>query len=183
MGELAGVAATPPRALTEEEKAELAERAHELERSIVKKRQLIETTGMHLARDLCEFLDKRCWQVLGYDSENQFLASPDVNLSKDHARKLARLYRELVEERGVTLAQLAGAGVEKLQIGLPALKAGKVGPQDLVSDAKALSTGDMIARYREGDPDDRLAAHNEPEKATCDRCGSYVAVERLKGKA
>lgn len=178
MADRNAVAATP-RELTPVEARALSDRAHELERSIVQKRQLIEMTGMYLARDLCEFLDERLWKILDYDSENQFLESPDIRLSEGHARKLVRLYREIVETRGVELKALAGASVENLQIGLPALKDGKVGVQDVISDAKALGRSDMHAKYK-GDPNARLDAGSEPERRSCPRCGSYVPVERLE---
>lgn len=175
------VAATPPRDLSPEETKQLRARAYELERNIVQKRLLIEQTGMSLARDLCEFLDNRLWQVLDYETETAFLQSPDVNLSEGHARKLARLYREIVEERGVPLKELAGASIEKLQIALPALKDGKVGVRDVVSDAKVLGRSDMWVKYREGDPEARLAAEDEPVRKSCPTCGSYVPVEKLEG--
>lgn len=172
--------ATPTRDLTPGEVRELVAHAHDLERKIVQKRLLIETTGMSLARDLCEFLDGRLWMVLDYETETAFLQSPDVNLSEGHARKLARLYREIVEERGVPLKELTGASIEKLQIALPALKDGRAGVQDVVSDAKVLGRADMWAKYREGDPGARLAAEEEPVRKSCPTCGSYVPVEKLE---
>lgn len=176
-----GVAATPARALTPEEQEDLATRAHETEAKIVKACQGIRTMGISLAKNLFEFNEEQMWRVLGYDSLNQFLAGPDIGLSKGHVMKLTRVYRELVVDRGVEMKELVGVDLEKVQFALPALKAGEVAPLDVISDARALNREDMQVHYQRG-RDAPLAAEEEPERATCPTCQSFVPVERLRGE-
>lgn len=180
-----GVAATPARDLTETEVKELQTLAYQVESTIVNACTEIRTKGVVLAEALYVFLEKQLWRVLDYDSLNAFLAGPDISLSKGHVMKLTRVYRELCVDRGLPRAELEGVDFEKVQLALPALKDGKVkdGVLGIVSDARALSRSAMQEKYGDGDPDARLNAETEPERATCSNCGSYVEVSRLKGKA
>lgn len=172
--------ATPTRDLSPQEAKELADRAHVVEAKIVKACQSIRTTGIYLAKYLSEFFAERYWMVLGYESQAAFLASPDIDLKERQALKLAAIYREVVVDRGVPEAELVGVDLEKIQKALPALKEGRAGVLDVVSDAKALSRSDMAVKYGDGDPNARLDATQEPERKSCPTCGSYVEVERIK---
>lgn len=182
MGEQIVSHATPAD-LTPQEKAALEQHAHEVEREIHRAKQAIFTAGIYLAKNVYELIEQQLWRVLGYESLNHFLASPDIELSKGHALKLTRIYRELVVDRGVPTKELVGVDLEKVQLALPAIKAGKALAQDAIADAKSLTRGDMAERYSQADPNAKLAAEDEPERATCPTCRSWVAADRLKGAA
>jgi hypothetical protein len=170
-------------ALTEREAEELGARASELEHAIVKRCRDIRSAWVLLARDLHEFLEQRLWELLDYDSPKAWLASPDIEISWGHAYKLIRAYQELVVVRGVPMNALAGVDLEKCQMALPTLKAGKGSWKDAVDDAKILSRSDMRAKWLEDDPDAPLDATREPEKCSCPTCGSWVRKDKIEAAA
>lgn len=136
-----------------------------------------------MAGRLCEFVDGRMYEVLGYETQEEWLAGPEIELQKSQVAKMVRVYRAIVLEREVQHAALEGVDLDKLDYALPAIKAGKVAWQDAVADAKNLGRRDMRERYR-GDGvglDDGLDAEREPVKIRCDHCGSWVPPDRLSG--
>jgi hypothetical protein len=149
---------------------EITERAHELHTEIVRRCAAIRTAWVELAAFLHAFMDDRGWEVLGYDSENAYFADPEVGIGPTHGRRLLRVYRALVVERAVPPGELAGVEITKLDVTLPAVKAGDVDLERAIADARALSRSDLEIRYA-GDPDAPLDATTEPERRKCPCCG------------
>ena len=168
------------RELTPAEAEALTARAHECEREIVRACQGIRTAGIFLAKHLYEFVEERYWQLLGYESLNAFLASPDIELQKTQVMKLKRIYGELVVSRGAEPSTLAGVDLNKLDAALPALKTGKTDVQSVISDAKALTRDDFERLYRQnGGRDAPLDAEAEPARVQCPTCQQWTTEDRL----
>jgi hypothetical protein len=156
--------------------AGVVEEASRLEREILDTCLRIRATWVELAGQLYTFHEDRCWEVLGYDTFEEWLASPDIDISRRHVFKLIEAYRELVIERGVSTDALGETEVTKVGTVLPAIRRGDVSTEDALADVKALSRTDLVERYK--DPNASLDAESEPEWAVCEACGSRYKVGR-----
>jgi|SRR5947209_3732656 len=146
------------------------ERAHVLDRDIKRVCRGVRTVWIHLAGDLREFHDDRCWEVLGYDTFEEWLGSPEVGLGRRQVFQLIAVHRELVGERDVQPDALEGLEVSKVAAVLPAITRGAVTVDEALSDVETLSRTDIKAKYR-GDPHAPLDAEMEPEWHDCPDCG------------
>lgn len=149
----------------------IAARAHEVARRIVEGRRAIDTAGVMLGGLLHEFFEERMHEPLGYASQEEFLASPEVEIAPGTAKRMMRVYRGLVLERGVSPEELAGLGYTKLDVVLPALKAGSASWEDARADVEALGKEDLVSRYRGGERAAGFDAESEPALCKCGVCG------------
>lgn len=150
------------------------DRAHATAEQIKAGCRAIRTAWLMLGGYLCEFIEDRMWEPLGHDTLDEWLATPGVELKRTHARRAARVYRELVLEREVPPAELEGQAITKLDVVLPALKAGKVSWEDAKADCEALGRRDLERRYAGGEVNGKLDPAAEPERTQCPTCGSWV---------
>lgn len=153
--------------------------------------QQLEQLGKEVREKLTEYAprlllvrDHRLWEVLGYDSMEQFLVSPHIDIKPSYAKALMGTYQALVVERDVPKEALVGLDFRRLQYALPAIRAGEVNWQEAVSDAQVLTRDDMARRYspKGGGPRGRLNAAEEPPLVSCPMCGSTVKEDRLPGE-
>lgn len=162
---------------------EIEQRAGEVDKQIVKIATVARGALTRLAPLLLEMYENRYWEVLDYDSMNQYLASPYIELSPSYAKALAYTYRDLVVVRDVPPKELDGIDVRKLQIGLWKVKEGRENWQDLIDDARRLSRSDMERSWGgKRSPRAALDATEEPERVPCPMCGSYVEAGRIPGE-
>jgi hypothetical protein len=150
--------------------ARTLERAAVLDRDIRRTCQGVRRVWIHLAGDLFEFHRDRCWELVGHDSFEAWLADPEIDLHPRHVYRMIQVYRELVEDRAVPIEQLESADVTKVAVVLPALKRGDVTPDEALSDASTLSRSDLQERYS-GDVRAPLNAEDEPQWHDCPDCG------------
>lgn len=147
------------------------DRAHATARKIVQGTHAIRTAWVLLGGYLCEFVEERMWEPLGLETLEEWLASPEVELSRTDVFRVVRVYRGLVLERGVSPEELHGLSAGKLDVLLPALKAGRIDTDEALSQARALTRRDLVAEHGGGPgPEDRVS---------CPTCGSRVARERV----
>ena len=156
------------------------EAARSVEARIVRTTSGIRRAWNLLAADLYEFHEQTMWQTLGYESLEEWLASPEVELGRRHVFGLIEVYRDLVINRQIDPEELGQADVTKVRAVLPAIKRGDVEVVDALADCEALSRSDLSEKYGKGRPNERLDAEAEPEKTNCPRCGSWVDRERLE---
>lgn len=160
----------------------LAAEAREVEKQIIRALSATRSAGWITAKHMHRFFDERMYERLGCESENEWLAGPDVGLSRGHVRNLLAAYRALVIERQVPMKELEGVDVRKVLVGLPALKKGKVTAKELISDARALARHDIEVRYSEG-TDAPIDPNREAARVQCEHCGSWVDADKLEGSA
>ena len=89
------------------------------------------------------------WETLGYDSLSEYLAAPEITLSRTEFYRMVDIWKSYVLEGGLPPMQLQGAGETKLAVPLPALKDGLVSAEQAVSDATALTRKELESRYDE----------------------------------
>lgn len=148
-----------------------AERAFELERQVVVGCKAIRAAWVHLAAYLHEMNVERLYELLGYETFNEWLGAPEISLSRSHAYALIGSYVEFVIERGIDPSEIHEIEATKLAETLPALRRGDIGVEDAIDDAGSLSRSDLREKYREGGSG-RLDA--DTERPICPNCGSRM---------
>jgi carbonic anhydrase len=152
------------------------ERASVLDRDIRRVCQEIRKVWIYLAGDLYEFHQDRCWELLGHDSFEAWLADPEIDMHPRHVYRMIQAWRELVVERGVTPASLEHVDVTKVSVVLPAIRAEKASAEDALADATMLSRSDLHDRYA-GDLSTPIAPENE-DWHDCPDCGRSHKAKR-----
>jgi hypothetical protein len=173
--------------------------AHELEQQIIACARGVALSTWGLAESLYRFHESAAWGLLGYESLGEFLAQPELGMSRTHFFRLTKLWRDLVVVREIEPAKLLQIEPMKLNEVVPAIMRGQVSVDDALSDAQALGARDLRKKYgnqdqadqtpglqrREGAPsdldDEPLEATREPVLVQCDLCRSWVPPERLTG--
>lgn len=160
-----------------------ASAAHTAEQTIRAIVHRMRTEWARLAEQLYQFSECRHWRSLGYRSFEQWLASPEIDLSRREVFYLIEAWRELVVERGVEPGRLERVQVSKVRDVLPAVRRGVVTPDEALSDAESLSREDLREHYGHvGRPGstapgaEPLEATREPEYTVCQACGSRIRV-------
>jgi hypothetical protein len=127
---------------------------------------------IHSAEACYLLLENQAWDALGYESLNEWLANPEIGLSKTVFYDLANIHQRYVLEGGVSQERLTEGEHSKLTIPLRALAAAKVSANEAADDAAALGWRDLRAKYRDlmaepapdGDP-------GPEEPGICESCG------------
>lgn len=105
--------------------------------------------GLAYAMKGCYDLEKsKGWAKLGFATLNEYLAQPEVTVSRTDFYRLAAIYEAYVLDGGVPAELLAGASPSKLELPIPAIEQGVVSAEQAVSDAESLTRKDLRERYR-----------------------------------
>ena len=105
----------------------------------------------------------KSWTDLGYESLSEFLASPEITLTRSNFFRMAQIWELYVLDGGVDPRQLAVAGPSKFAIPLRALGANEVSVEEALADVETLGARDLREKYelpkeesQRCDPLDRL---------------------------
>lgn len=138
--------------------------------------------GLALAAEACWRLrEDEGWVALGYDSISNYLASPEVAMARSTFYSLADIWEQYVEEGGIDRQRLCAPS--KLEVPLPAIKAGDVTAEEAISDAEALGLRDLRAKYRDDDDEDGSSSSSSSRGTRvefpigCRSCGSVIEDE------
>ncbi len=126
-------------------KAEEAVLAHQNYEDTVSLKGEIARNFVHLGRLLKESLDNAYWKLLGHDSFEAYVATPDIALSRSYAYQVVKLYRVYVEQMGLGEETLTRIGPSRLISMLNA--APNYCPETIVMDAENLSLSDLADKY------------------------------------
>lgn len=109
-----------------------------------------------ICRGCHEMRDSRGWLALGYETLSEYLAQPDVELSKSEFERAADIWQTYVLDGGAAPELLHGAGPSKLEVPLHALKQGVVTVEQAAADAESMTRKDLREHYRAllGDEDE-----------------------------
>jgi len=175
-------AAPRARELTAKEVEAISASAFQSERRIKKAALGIHGAWWVLAEELYNFHEKGYWRFLNYDSLDEFLAQPDLGISRAQFYKMQKTWRDLVVVKKLSPSTLADIEPAKVAEVVPAIMRGEVKPDDALDDAKGLSWRDVKTKYRPEEqgkhgqkPDDStpLDADAEPERVKCFNCGGW----------
>ena len=135
------------RELTDEEIQQRATTCYEIDQRIRSGLRTGREAAWQVAQACYEFDGERGWSALGYDTLGDWLGDPEVGMSRTHFYRMVRTYDELVVRRQVGTEDLQELEPSKVEVILPAVKAGTVKLQDALADAKSLGRRDLQARY------------------------------------
>jgi hypothetical protein len=99
------------------------------------------------AEALSRFSETSGWLALGYETVGEWLADPDITLTRATYFRMLQAWRELHVLRGVAVSTLRQLDLSKTQIVLPALKEGRATLQDALDDIEALGARDLREKY------------------------------------
>jgi len=105
------------------------------------------------------------YEALGYDTLAEFLAQPEIGMSRSEFFTAAKVHEVFVLEHGIDPERLADASLTKLDVVLPKVAAGEVEAEQALGDAATQGLRDLRDGYRgekSGRPDDRVRV--------CPRC-------------
>lgn len=151
--------------------------AHRAQQEVRDTLQRMRRDWVRLAGLLHDFHEREHWRTLGFDSFEQWLAGPDIDLSRSQVFALLQAHRVFVLEHGVHPSDLGSIGQGKMREVLPAVVQGRVPVTTAISDAQALGRDDLRRRYTErstGPIDRPLDAEREPERDRCPACGRLL---------
>ncbi len=120
--------------------------------------------AMTLVAEACYELSRDDgYKALGYEKLSDYLASPEISMSRGMFFRYAAIHENYVIAGGVEPARLSEASSGKLQVPLRALTAGDVSTEEALSDAIELGIRDLRDKYRTDDEDKSL-------RRDCARC-------------
>lgn len=118
-------------------------RATFLQQDIQNRKSDIERNLIQICYDLWEIYKTQLWTELGFDSFEQLLCSPEIDLS----RSMGYSYKEvgrLLEEGVFTEAQAMEIGPSKLKALLPAIRENPNNIEELLDKASELNYLDLV---------------------------------------
>jgi hypothetical protein len=131
---------------------------------------------VELAGHLYHFWRINGWEALGHRSVGEWLADPQIGLSRSTAYRFKEAYRELVVHRGIDPERLGQIDMTKIVATLPAVRREQVEPERAIADAEALTWRDLQERYSKlpatTDVDGRPIEPDDFVVKVCDYCGS-----------
>jgi hypothetical protein len=158
------------RSLTPEEAEARAQRCFEIDERIKAGLRAGREALWETARALHEFDEENGWTALGYEKIGEWLADPEVGMTRGTYIRLVGTFRELVVKRKLPFATVADLETSKVQIVLPKLKAGSVRLDEALDDVKALGQRDLREKYlRRPDPADLEPPDDPPLDSSMSR--------------
>jgi hypothetical protein len=133
--------------LSPEEAEERKRRCYELDQQARAGMRAGREAMWYTARVLHEFDEEAAWQAIGYDKLGDWLADPEVGMTRSTYHRMIGAYRELAVVRKVDEQRLLVLDVSKVDIVLPALRAGRVGLEKALDDVEALGARDLREEY------------------------------------
>lgn len=139
--------------------------AWEAHTQLMRGKQVVRFALIDIAEACWQIREQKLWRQIGTDYEKieDYLASPEVNLTKTVFYDAADIWKTVVLEHGVDATRLGAIDRSKLSIVLPKLKAGEVTVEKALTDAEVLGARDLRAVYRDQVP--------PAETQKCPTCG------------
>jgi hypothetical protein len=92
--------------------------------------------------------DVHAWVKLGHDTKGEYLAQPEISMSRETFDRFVRAWNGTVVTRHVDALALEHLDVTKVELVLPAVTRAKVSITDALADADALGWHDLREKYR-----------------------------------
>lgn len=135
------------RELTDEERAERALEASKIEAKIKENIGATREALWDLCANLYEFDQKSGWTALGYDTQQEWLAQPEIGLKRADYFRMVRRHRELVVFRDIPIARLASIDPSKVDIVMPAIESNKGNVAEILDNASSMGARDLREMY------------------------------------
>lgn len=106
----------------------------------------------------------RSYSSLGFSTLEEYLASPEISMSRSEFFLAAKIHETFILEAGVEPERLAVASPSKLDVVIPKVSSGEVEVEKALDDVEALGIKDLRALYRGTEEEEvRNSGH-------CSRC-------------
>lgn len=142
-----GLAPVQARELTTAERAEWADQAQAVQTRVFQSMGDTRAALWALGEALWEFNEISGWGGLGYSTQAEWLAQPEVNMTGTDFYRLVRRHRELIVERSLDVEMLRELDPSKIDIVMPTVEEGKVSYEQIFSDVKTLGARDLKDKY------------------------------------
>ena len=154
------------RELTPQEAQERAELCAVLDQQVRDAVRDVRRAWWLLAKALFEFREAHAWSTLGYDTVDDYLHDPAVDVSKSTFYALTRAYEQFAR-RGVESSRLDSLDWAKVHEVVPALVAARVTVDEALADAGSLSLRELRVKY--GDQRAESPRGDKPPKLLIDK--------------
>jgi hypothetical protein len=124
------------------------EEAHAIHTQIVAALRDGRAAVRRLAEAFYEQHQIKGWHALGYESLGEYLGSPEIAYGKSAYFTLVNQHEFLIVQRKVDRERVEELEYAKVDVVMPALKAGAANLEDALNDVEALSKSDLIEKYR-----------------------------------
>jgi hypothetical protein len=124
-----------------------AEHAYALDQRIKESLRAGRESLWDVAAAAHEFDDQAAWSALGYETIGDWLADPEVSMTRGTFYRIVRVYRELVVRRQLPVADLKELEVSKVDIVLGKVKSGEKSLDTALNDVKTLGARDLRDTY------------------------------------
>ena len=186
-----GVTPTPAKELTKKEAEAIVSAAFESERRIKIAAVNIHEAWWELAEQLYLFHERGYWSYLGYESLDEFLAQPDLGMSRSQFFAMTKMWRDLIVVKQLDAGRVKQLEPSKVKEVTPAIMRGDVDVDKALDDAAGMSYRDVKTTYRpekqsqhgtRADGSEPLDASAEPVYVQCEACGSWYLPDVEEGK-
>lgn len=145
----------------------MARTAHQNFNDTVSLKRSLNGGFLEIGRLLKENKDNRFYEVLGHETFESYISSPELSMSRSAVYTLIQIYEKLVLKLNIPAEELMDTDWTKLQKILPSIN--EDNKQDLLSKAKVLSRSDLA-----------IVVSDEPEQeyCKCPTCGGSGRVKR-----
>lgn len=143
-------------ATTEEQSKELTpaefqarvDDAHRIQEEFIKAMGRGREAMWDLSKWAYEFKEAQGWTALGYEKLVDWLAQPEISVTRATFYRLHQTYYDMVVKREIPEATMRQVDQSKVAVVLPQIKAGNVSVEDALSDAEVLGMQDLRDKYR-----------------------------------
>lgn len=146
------------RELTGDEEEARAAQCYELDQRVKAGLRAGREALWDVAAALYAFDELSGWVALGYERIGDWLADPEVTMTRAQFYRLTGMYQELAVLRSVPEKKLKELDSSKVAIVMPGIKSGRVKLDDALDDVQALGARDLRDKYiGRKDPKDEAA--------------------------
>jgi hypothetical protein len=135
------------RDLTPEERQQRSEVCFALEEAIKEAIARGREALWDLAANFYHFNENSGWSALGHEDCSEWLAQPEINITKSQYYRLIRRHKEMVLGRNVPMEQLVQLEPSKLDMVLPSVELGKITWEEARDDLTSLGARDLKEKY------------------------------------
>jgi hypothetical protein len=100
-----------------------------------------------LGHNFHEFNEQHGWTALGIETCEEWLAQPDINITKSQYYRMIRRHKEMVIARNVPMETLVQLEPSKLDMVLPSIEMGKITLEEGIGDLTSLGARDLKEKY------------------------------------
>lgn len=133
--------------LTAEEQQQRAAACFQIETSIKSAIAEGKKALWDLAENLYLFDEESGWTALGYENQAEWLAQPDIGITRTAYFRLVRKWRELVIFRKLPITKLVELDGSKVDIVMPAIEGKAIDINTIIEDVQELGARDLREKY------------------------------------